>query len=128
MKKILALAVLALTMAMTACSGAGESPEALSQKIEKKETLTQKDYSAMIEYVGKAVNALSEVRTKGELTAEDIDKLNTEYPYVESFIGCLDQAYDGQDEDVTPMDDANKEKAQAMAQKLLEAQLGGDLK
>ncbi len=114
MKKILSLALLALVFMLPSCSNTSGA-EAVNQKIEKSEQLSQEDYSVMIDYLDNAmVTAEKKVKEAGDdkekfkSFEEDMSK---EFPYTEAFMKALSSAKD--------LDDTNKKKMQDLFSKLI---------
>lgn len=94
MRKILTFSLLAVTLLFSACAGS-DSPEAVAKKIEKKESLSQKDYSVMIDYLSDAFKDLNEAFRKGELDNKEWQsKFEKKYSHAETFMMQLMQAED----------------------------------
>ncbi len=98
--KVLLLAML-VGVAATACNSASEA-DAVAKKIEQGETLSQSDYTVIIDYLGsfaeKAqpiqdnINNLPAEDPKAQPFVEQFDKLKSSYPLLAKFTSVLDKA------------------------------------
>lgn len=98
--KVLLLAMVA-GLAITACNSSSEA-DAVAKKIEQGETLTQSDYTVIIDYMGQfaekaqpiqdQINNLPAGDAKAQPFVEQFDKLKASYPLLEKFTGILDKA------------------------------------
>lgn len=98
--RILFVALVA-AFCFSACSGRGEANK-VAQKIEKGETLSQDDYTCVIEYLGKFAKEAQPIQDKiNNLPAESpaaadiqkqLDKLRAENPHLDLFKSVLAKA------------------------------------
>ncbi len=114
MKKFLSLAIFALIMLLPSCGGSN-SADSVAEKIENNKELDQKDYTVMIDYADKAVDAAGKLlethKENPEQLQEKSEELNKEFPHFELFM----QHMPNQDK----LDDANKKKLEELTMKVI---------
>ncbi len=114
MKKVLSFAFLAVVLIMTACSGAAGA-DAVAEKINKNEQLSQADYTVMIDYLDKAMDEAQKIIKDANGDTEKLknseDKMQKEFPHAELFIKTLSSAKD--------IDDANQKKLKDLFAKIM---------
>lgn len=103
MKKILkciaASAALFLTavpsMSLVSCSGSG-SYDSVAEKVENRDSLSQKDYGRMFDYVDEAMDAVDNVSEKYKDDPVKLQKemtaVNEKYGHLESFVNAITEA------------------------------------
>lgn len=89
------LAASAPSMSLVSCSGSG-SYDSVAEKVENRDSLSQKDYGRMFDYVDEAMDAVDNVSEKYK---DDPAKLQTEmtavnekYGHLESFVNAITEA------------------------------------
>lgn len=115
MKKII-FALFAVMLVAFASCGNGAKEKALSEKIQKHETLTQEDYSFMIDYIDNALTSvLSSVEKKGLTNVNEAvleQELDKEFPYAQEYSKALS-------DDFTKLDNDNSKKYQTALQNFM---------
>lgn len=103
MKKILkciaASAALFMTavpsMSLVSCSGSG-SYDSVAEKVENRDSLSQKDYGRMFDYVDEAMDAVDNVSEKYKDDPVKLQKemtaVNEKYGHLESFVNAITEA------------------------------------
>lgn len=83
------------SMSLVSCSGSG-SYDSVAEKVENRDSLSQKDYGRMFDYVDEAMDAVDNVAEKYK---DDPAKLQTEmaavnekYGHLESFVNAITEA------------------------------------
>lgn len=104
------MALLALVLVLPSCGNSGA--EAVNQKIDNKEELTQEDYTTMVNYLSEAVEFVEKQVNENGAKIDEIDGMMEEkYPYCETFFKALGTAKD--------LDEANKQKVTDILGKLI---------
>ena len=93
MKKLSFFFMMALlaVAGLVACNDTkGEAEQAIVDKIQKNQALTQDDYAKMIEYVGEyATKAEPYVVGEGPQAQEGLTQLKSKYPFAQTFNDCI---------------------------------------
>ncbi len=116
MKKFKYLLLAAVAVVLAACSGTGAADQ-LAKKISAGESLTQSDYTEMINYCGDFASKAQVIQDKidnlptdsPEVTAlnSELDNLKSKFPLTQEFFGALAKATPEEvgDENVKKIDD-----------------------
>lgn len=107
MKTLKTFIVALISVVLVSCSGSAPTAEQVAQKIDSKETLSEADYSTMIEYCGEyakkaqkyydIINAQANDSTSEySRAAQDLVTLKSEHPYVDMFRTAIYAADDSQ--------------------------------
>lgn len=99
LKCIAASAALFLTavpsMSLVSCSGSG-SYDSVAEKVENRDSLSQKDYGRMFDYVDEAMDAVDNVSEKYKDDPVKLQKemtaVNEKYGHLESFVNAITEA------------------------------------
>lgn len=99
LKCIAASAALFLTaapsMSLVSCSGSG-SYDSVAEKVENRDSLSQKDYGKMFDYVDESMDAVDNVSEKYKNDPVKLQKemtaVNEKYGHLESFVNAITEA------------------------------------
>ena len=94
MKKLLFFMSVIMMAVMISCSGGNSDPKSIHEKISNGSSLSQSDYSVMIDYIAEAGKKTMDA-FNGE-SYEDFDRtrndINKDYPYLQEFTEELEKA------------------------------------
>ena len=83
------------SMSLVSCSGSG-SYDSVAEKVENRDSLSQKDYGRMFDYVDEAMDAVDNVSEKYKDDPVKLQKemtaVNEKYGYLESFVNAITEA------------------------------------
>lgn len=111
----LAVTIILSLFLLPSCSG--PDYEKLADKATHGEKLTQSDYSDMLDYIDegatKLLTVMKDAQKKGldqEQLMNEVDKLDSSYPYMETFLQAVFTA--------TDLDESNRTRLKDLQQKL----------
>lgn len=83
------------SMSLVSCSGSG-SYDSVAEKVENRDSLSQKDYGRMFDYVDEAMDAVDNVSEKYKDDPVKLQKemtaVNEKYGHLESFVNAITEA------------------------------------
>lgn len=83
------------SMSLVSCSGSG-SYDSVAEKVENRDSLSQKDYGRMFDYVDEAMDAVDNVAEKYKDDPVKLQKemtaVNEKYGHLESFVNAITEA------------------------------------
>ncbi len=98
MKKVISLAMIAICfLLLPACSS--NDADAVAKKIEKGDTLEQKDYGVMLDYCEKAFKEVESTLKAGKLDEKTSAELEKKYSHLDAFMEKISSGYSSFDSD-----------------------------